>query len=73
MKLFVLDAVCPTCGISFVLKGSKLKAWILKKQKHPERKGPFCHYKCSAKYNAKRASDSKRLEKLTNDITFLPQ
>jgi len=61
MKIFVLHAVCPTCGVSFSLKGSKLKAWCGKKQKQPDRKGPFCHYKCSAKYNAKRASESRLL------------
>jgi len=68
MESLTLSAVCPTCGIAFCLKGSKLRGWRNKKSKNPLRKGPFCGYKCSGKYNAGQAS-TRRLSKHSEEVT----
>lgn len=55
-----LHAVCPVCASPFVLKGHKLRKWLAAKQKNPDRKGPYCNYKCSSKINVLKAHAATR-------------
>jgi len=55
-----LHAVCPICAYSFVLRGEKLRKWVAAKQKNPDRKGPYCNYKCSSKTNVLNAHAATR-------------
>jgi len=55
-----LHAVCPSCCTSFVLKGHRLRVWLAEKQKNPDRKGPYCNYKCSARTNIQKAIDRNK-------------
>lgn len=55
-----LHAVCPVCASSFVLKGHKLRKWIVAKQRNPDRTGPYCNYRCSSKTNLLKANDAVR-------------
>jgi len=58
-----LQAICPECSVSFVVKGSRLRVWLATKEKNPNRKGPYCCYKCSAKANVGKAIQARRQPK----------
>jgi len=60
VNLFVLSCVCPECNVNFELRGGKLRQWVHSKKIKPDRKGPFCNYKCSRIWSGK----MKRKEKV---------
>lgn len=43
--------ICPVCSKEFYLKGRKLRLWLIKKEKNPTMRGPYCNYRCSGNAN----------------------
>ena len=52
--------ICPSCDTEFFLKGRKLRLWLIKKNRNPDIRGPYCNYRCSGKANVQFAIATRR-------------